>query len=93
MTDNSLFARLVAAIGAVAVAIRHSGDGPRQPAFGTAPAIPEAKAQGTIPTLKMPTAKGWEGNHMPTLPAIGSMPSPVVWCIRAISPFCPMATC
>ncbi|MFD1254074.1 Membrane bound L-sorbosone dehydrogenase [Devosia equisanguinis] len=69
MTDNSLFARLVAAIGAVAVAIRHSGDGPRQPAFGTAPAIPEAKAQGTIPTLKMPTAKGWEGNHMPTAAA------------------------
>ncbi len=27
--------------------------------------IPEAKAQG-IPTLKMPTAKGWVGDHTPT---------------------------
>jgi hypothetical protein len=70
MPDNSLFAGLVAAIGAAAVAIRHRNDGPRPPVFGTAPAIPAAKPQGTIPTLKMPTAKGWEGNHKPT-PATG----------------------
>ncbi|RYG94927.1 MAG: sorbosone dehydrogenase family protein, partial [Alphaproteobacteria bacterium] len=31
--------------------------------------IPAPKAQGSIPTLKMPTAKGWEGNHVPTAAA------------------------
>lgn len=70
MAQTSLFARLVALIGGAAVAIRHSGDGPRPPAYGTTPAIPDAKPQGAIPTLKMPTAKGWEGDHKPT-PAAG----------------------
>jgi len=65
MADTSLFARLVAFIGGVAVAIRHSGDGPRPPVYGTAPAIPVARPQGSIPTLKMPTARGWEGDHTP----------------------------
>ncbi len=70
MAENSLFARLVALVGGIAVAVRHSGDGPKAPAYGTAPAIPEPKPQGKIPTLKMPTAKGWEGDHRPT-PAPG----------------------
>lgn len=70
MVQTSLFARLVALVGGAAVAIRHSGDGPRPPAYGTMPAIPEPKPQGAIPTLKMPTAKGWEGDHKPT-PAPG----------------------
>ncbi len=69
MTEPSLFARVVAFIGQGAVLIRHSGDGPRQPVFGTTPAIPAAKPQGKIPTLKMPTAKGWEGDHKPTAAA------------------------
>jgi len=66
MSANSIFAQIVAAIGAVAVAVRHSGDGPRPPVFGAKPVIPAPKAQGSIPTLKLPTAKGWEGNHTPT---------------------------
>ncbi len=70
MAQTSLFARFVALVGAAAVAVRHSGDGPRPPAYGTAPAIPDPKPQGKIPTLKMPTAKGWEGDHKPT-PAPG----------------------
>lgn len=65
MTETSVFARVVAAVGAVAVAVRHRGDGPRQPVYGTTPAIPEPKPQGSIPTLKMPTAKGWEGGRTP----------------------------
>ena len=65
MTDTSIFARAVAAIGAVAVAVRHSKDGPRAPVYGTAPSIPEAKPQGAIPTLKMPTAQGWENGRTP----------------------------
>jgi len=70
MAESSLFARFVALVGGIAVAVRHAGDGPRQPAYGIQPAIPEAKPQGKIPTLKMPTAKGWEGDHRPT-PARG----------------------
>lgn len=70
MAETSLFARLIALIGGVAVAVRHAGDGPKQPAYGTTPSIPAAKPQGAIPTLKMPTAKGWAGDHKPT-PAAG----------------------
>lgn len=69
MVEPSLFARFVALVGGAAVALRHSGDGLRKPVYGTAPVIPEAKAQGKIPTLKMPTAKGWEGDHKPTAAA------------------------
>lgn len=66
MNVSSIFANVVAVIGAVAVAIRHRGDGPRPPVFGASPVIPSAKAQGSIPTLKMPTAKGWEHGRKPT---------------------------
>lgn len=69
MADPSLFARFVAFVGRGAIAIRHSADGPRQPVYGTTPVIPVAKPQGKIPTLKMPTAKGWEGEHKPTTAA------------------------
>jgi glucose/arabinose dehydrogenase len=69
MAEPSLFARFVAFVGRGTVVIRHSGDGPRQPVYGTAPAIPLAKPQGRLPTLKMPTAKGWEGDHKPTAAA------------------------
>lgn len=65
MDTSAIFARFVALVGAAAVAIRHSGDGPRPPVFGTKPEIPAAKPQGSIPTLKMPTAKGWENGHKP----------------------------
>ena len=69
MVKPSPFARFVALIGQVAVAVRHSGDGAREPVYGTAPVIPAAKPQGKVPTLKMPTAKGWEGEHTPTAAA------------------------
>lgn len=65
MDASAVFARLVAFVGSVAVAIRHSGDGPRPPAYGQTPAIPDPKPQGSIPTLKMPTAKGWENGRTP----------------------------
>lgn len=69
MTETSVFASIVAAIGAAAVAIRHRNDGPRPAVYGKAPAIPEAKPQGSIPTLKMPTARGWENGRTPTAAA------------------------
>ena len=60
--------KLTEVIGGVMVMMRRK-DAPRTPAFGADPAIPDAKAQG-IMTLKMPTARGWHGNEMPT-PAPG----------------------
>ena len=52
-------------IGAVAILIRRWGDSNDVPATGLNPEIPEARPQ-SIPTLKMPTAKGWEPGHVPT---------------------------
>src|SRR6266436_4710912 len=62
---SGIFARLVALIGAIAVEIRRRTGGTPEPAWGTAPAIPPAKPQGNIPTLKMPTAKGWAQGQTP----------------------------
>lgn len=68
MTFSSLFAHIVARVGDAAVFLRHRNDGPLKPAFGNQPAIPAAKPQG-IPTLKMPTAKGWASGKTPVAAA------------------------
>lgn len=69
MSISGIFARIVAMIGGVMILMRRWGADTDTPAFGEAPIIPVAKPQG-IPTLKMPTAKGWIGDHVPT-PAPG----------------------
>ena len=61
---SAIFARIVAMIGAVLVFLRRKSERANQPAFGDAPAIPEAKPQG-IPTLKLPTARGWDPGQTP----------------------------
>jgi glucose/arabinose dehydrogenase len=61
---SALFARLVAMIGASMILMRRWGTDTPPPAVGTSPAIPEAKPQG-IPTLKMPTAKGFAPDQTP----------------------------
>ena len=65
MSFSSLFARGVAVVGATALTVRRLTDGAPVPAWGDAPAIPTAKPQGSIPTLKMPTAKGWSAGQAP----------------------------
>ena len=63
---SSIFAQFVAFIGGIALQWRKmTGTEPAQ-AWGQTPAIPEAKPQGAIPTLKMPTARGWmpKGSRM-----------------------------
>jgi hypothetical protein len=60
-----MFARVVAVIGAIALQIRRSRGGTPEPAWGSDPAIPAAKPQGAIPTLKMPTAQGWAAGQKP----------------------------
>ena len=62
---SRIFAKLVAMIGAAAILMRRFGGSSHEPVVGSTPLIPEAKAQG-IPTLKMPSAKGWDEGHTPT---------------------------
>src|ERR1700712_11693 len=66
---STLFARGVAVIGGAALHIRRLTEGSPEPAWGSAPAIPAAKPQGAIPTLKMPTARGWSPGQTPVAAA------------------------
>ena len=66
MSMSGIFARIVAAIGAGAVLWRRQLQGtPSVQALGSSPAIPAARPQGSIPTLKMPTARGWTRGQKP----------------------------
>ena len=62
---SKLVAQLVAMIGGIMILLRRVGTTPAAPAIGLTPSIPIARPQG-IPTLKMPTAKGWVAGHLPT---------------------------
>jgi glucose/arabinose dehydrogenase len=64
MAVSDVFARVVAMVGGAAILMRRGAGEPGEPAFGSAPAIPAARPQG-IPTLKMPTARGWEAGRTP----------------------------
>ncbi|MET0596788.1 MAG: sorbosone dehydrogenase family protein [Mesorhizobium sp.] len=65
MSFSNFFAGLVALVGAGAIRWRHRGDKSIAPAYGSAPDIPAARPQG-VPTLKMPTARGWTAQRKPT---------------------------
>jgi glucose/arabinose dehydrogenase len=65
LSFSTVFARAVAVIGGAALQMRRLTDGSPQPAWGSAPTIPEARPQGNIPTLKMPTARGWSPGQTP----------------------------
>jgi glucose/arabinose dehydrogenase len=57
---------MVALTGGVALLWRRFMQGAApEPAWGSAPVVPPAKSQGAIPTLKMPTAKGWADGQRP----------------------------
>jgi hypothetical protein len=66
MDFSSMFARFVALVGAGALAWRKMQGAQPKPAWGNAPEIPTAKPQGAIPTLKMPSARGWRNGEKPT---------------------------
>jgi hypothetical protein len=93
MDVSSLVARAVAGIGAAVILMRrwNTVDGAR--AVGAAPAIPRAVPQA-IPTLKMPTAVGWQAGRTP-VPAPGLRVNAFATglTIRARCWCCPMATC
>lgn len=69
MSFSSVFSRAVAVVGGAALMGRRWRDPAHPPAWGGAPSIPQAKPQGAIPTLKMPTARGWQAGHRPTVAA------------------------
>jgi glucose/arabinose dehydrogenase len=62
---SDIFSRIVALIGGAALLTRRLTGGVHEPAWGSTPAIPAAKPQGSIPTLKMPTARGWTRGQTP----------------------------
>ncbi len=64
MTKPEAFAQLVALVGDATSKLRRQGPAP-EPALGSKPAIPAARSQGKLPTLKMPTARGWQAGQTP----------------------------
>jgi len=65
MSLSGVFARMVALVGDAAILWRQRQGGVNQPALGASPTIPAARPQGRIPTLKMPTARGWAPGQTP----------------------------
>ena len=63
---TKLVARLVAMIGGLMILMRRYNATTAEPTIGALPTIPPARAQ-SIPTLKMPTARGWAAGHLPTV--------------------------
>ena len=67
MSLTSVFAQAVALVGEAAIVVRRlQGSAPAQ-AVGDRPTIPAGRPQGSIPTLKMPTAQGWAPGQTPTV--------------------------
>ncbi len=66
MSFSGAFAQVVALVGQGAILWRRMQGGPQVQAVGATPTIPDARPQGSIPTLKMPTARGWAPGHQPT---------------------------
>ena len=65
MSGSSVFAQVVAMVGDAAVRWRRLQGVVDKQAVGSTPTIPAARPQGKIPTLKMPTARGWASGHKP----------------------------
>ena len=65
MALSDAFSRVVEAIGGAAIALRGQDGRKLAQATGGNPSIPAARPQGAIPTLKMPTARGWAKGETP----------------------------
>jgi glucose/arabinose dehydrogenase len=65
MSLSDAFGHVATLVGGAALAWRRLRGSVREQAVGTAPTIPEARPQGRIPTLKMPTAQGWSPGQKP----------------------------
>ena len=67
MALSDVFSRVVEEIGEAAIVLRGQDGRKVTQAFGANPSIPAAKPQGNLPTLKMPTARGWPQGKTPTV--------------------------
>jgi hypothetical protein len=65
MSMSAIFAKFVALLGGIALQWRKLQGAAPEPAWGSAPVVPVAKPQGAIPTLKMPSARGWDDGQKP----------------------------
>ncbi len=65
MVFYDVLAKVVAVVGAGAVKWRSLQGDSGSPAVGDSPKIPAGRPQGSIPTLKMPTARGWAPGELP----------------------------
>jgi glucose/arabinose dehydrogenase len=65
MSFSGVFAQFVALLGGIALRWRRLQGAAHEPAWGSAPVVPAAKPQGAIPTLKMPSARGWTDGQKP----------------------------
>jgi glucose/arabinose dehydrogenase len=65
MSTSGIFANIVALIGGATRAVRMMQGVPKVEAWGATPEIPAAKPQGALPTLKMPSARGWDPGQKP----------------------------
>ena len=65
-------------VDGAALLTRRLTDPSHDPAWGSNPVIPTAKPQGAIPTLKMPTAKGWKAGCPALHAGLKSMPLPKI---------------
>src|SRR5271168_375387 len=65
MSLSAIFAQFVALLGGIALRWRRLQGAASAPAWGSTPTVPEAKPQGAIPTLKMPSARGWSDGQKP----------------------------
>src|SRR5579875_2895269 len=65
MDYDKAFGQFVAGVGAAAIAWRRLAGAPDTAAVGPNPEIPGARPQGKVPTLKMPTARGWHAGQTP----------------------------
>ena len=72
---SAVFAQVVAMVGRLIILMRHRGVTTGEPAIGGHPNIPEARPQGKLPTLKMPTARGWTAGQKPTASVIITAPT------------------
>src|SRR5580692_5144323 len=66
---SALIARIVALVGGLALQWRKLQGPQPAPAWGSAAVVPVAKPQGALPTLKMPTARGWDQGQKPVAAA------------------------
>jgi glucose/arabinose dehydrogenase len=65
MSISGIFARGVALVGGTVLLMRRMKQGLPEQAWGRMPKIPAAQPQGSLPTLKMPTAQGWAKGQKP----------------------------